>query len=303
MFFKKIKSFTRDYFTLTSRERNGALALAFIIVIQISIVVWLYYLSSSNTDLHKFEIEIIAFQKRIAAEEQIKKNKSNIYKNAFQSNILPQNLFAFDPNTLADSLWKDLGLSSKQISIIRNFLSKGGSFRKKEDLAAIYGISENDFQQLEPFIHIQEEEIKTNNKFPAKAVTKKAPQIIEINTADTTNLCALPLIGPGRARMIFKYRELLGGFVNERQLLEVFSMDSTVLDAIRPQIKIDKTVVRKFNLNSDELRHPYISKQLVYMIKAYRKQHGNFTNLDQLKHFELVNTELLSKLVPYAAFE
>ena len=38
MYSKKFKSFLKDYFTLTSRERKGALALSFLILIGVMLV-------------------------------------------------------------------------------------------------------------------------------------------------------------------------------------------------------------------------------------------------------------------------
>ncbi|MBK7971685.1 MAG: helix-hairpin-helix domain-containing protein [Bacteroidetes bacterium] len=68
--------------------------------------------------------------------------------------IIPERLFDFDPNTITDEEWQALGLSEKQIRIIRNYLNKGGRFRKKEDVASIYGIQPALYERLEPHIKI-----------------------------------------------------------------------------------------------------------------------------------------------------
>ena len=66
MFFKKLKPYIRDYFTLTSRERKGALVLACIILFQIATLIWLHYLPSNNTvEISKHSMELEAFDKKM----------------------------------------------------------------------------------------------------------------------------------------------------------------------------------------------------------------------------------------------
>jgi hypothetical protein len=62
---KQIKSFLKDYFTLTSRERKGALSLSLIIILQIIIIIRMNYFSSGEPDIDKFQPKIIAFEKNV----------------------------------------------------------------------------------------------------------------------------------------------------------------------------------------------------------------------------------------------
>src|SRR5690606_26013840 len=62
--------------------------------------------------------------------------------------------FMFDPNGLAVVDWKRLGLSDRQIRMIKNYEAKGGRFRKKEDLKKIYAISDADYARLSACIAI-----------------------------------------------------------------------------------------------------------------------------------------------------
>ncbi len=69
----------------------------------------------------------------------------------------PAQLFAFDPNTISlDSLCL-LGFSPKQAQTIINYRSKGGKFRKKEDFARMYVVSEERYAQLSSYIFIPTE--------------------------------------------------------------------------------------------------------------------------------------------------
>lgn len=126
---------------------------------------------------------------------------------------------------------------------------------------------------------------------------------MNINEADTNELIKLPMVSNGRARMIWKYRELLGGFISKEQLREVFTIDSIVYNVISPLIYIDNSLIKKLNLNADQIRHPYLTKSLLYAIKAYRKQHGDFKTIEEFKGLALVDEQLYVKLAPYLSIE
>ena len=300
----KFKSFVRDYFTLTSRERKGAFVLALIICIQILVIIYKSYLYPPDPlDLKSYQPKILQFENRIAENQYANEKKTNAFHDKYKEKNSAVTLKDFNPNTITDTEWMQLGLSEKQTRIVRNYLQKGGVFRTKESLSKIYGVSPQLFARLEPYIQIPK--IKNNDtknyvkETPAKRVNKK----INLNTADTLELQGLPLIGPGRARMIYKYREALGGFHHIGQLFEVFTMDSATIERITPLIEIDTTQIRKLNINADSLKHPYLSKQIVNVIRAYRKQHGAISGLNQLRQISLMENEMYSKLVPYLTFE
>ena len=301
MFFIKLKSFIRDYFTLTSRERKGALMLAVIILIQIVIIIRLHYLAPPVEPVittHRLQLD--AFDKKSTVSNTKKAmyatGKSPVFK------TIPV-LTPFNPNTISDNEWMKLGLSQKQTMVVRNYLNKGGRFRNKESLSKMYCISPEHYQQLEPWIRIPKEEnplITETNKLPPPV---KNILRVELNTADTIQLMELPLVGSGRARLIYKYRERLGGFLTEKQLLEVFTIDSTVLQAIQPYIQIDTHKIRKLNMNSDSLYHPYLNRKAAAAIIAYRKQHGNFIDINGLRKVAVLDEQMWHKVAPYAVFE
>jgi len=294
MFNKKLKSFLRDYFTLTSRERGGALTLASVIIIQIGILFWMKFRDPAPfPEVEKHAVLLKKF-------EYSKQQKEKFNRESHASADIK--LFPFNPNTVTDQQWQQLGMSEKQTSVIRNYLNKGGRFRKKEDVAKMYVISENQFRKLEPYIQI--DDLPESTHHPAKEFKKERTIVpVEINTADTFQLATLPLIGPGRARMIFKYREALGGFYSEQQILEVFSLDSSVIETIRPHIIINQEKIRKLNLNTDSLKHPYLTRKQSMIISSFRKQHGNFKGLEDVRRVTVLNDETIRKLAPYLVFE
>ncbi len=302
MFFLKIKSFVRDYFTLTSRERKGALVLATIIILQIAILIHLNYIyPPDDTVITTYRLELEAFDKKTNA---LQAERDAMHQSKKNKKIVPEINAHFDPNVLTANEWMQLGLSQKQAAVILNYLGKGGRFRSKESVAKMYCITPELYQQMEPWIRIQPTQAVTEIKKDAyKKSDARSVQIIELNSADTVLLAELPMVGAGRARLIYKYREKLGGFISVKQLLEVFTIDSTTLEIMEPHIRLDVSRIRKINFNSDSLYHPYLNRKTASAIIAYRKHHGNFIDINALRNVTVLDEQMWRKVAPYAAFE
>ncbi|GCD80005.1 helix-hairpin-helix domain-containing protein [Schleiferia thermophila] len=203
----------------------------------------------------------------------------------------------FDPN-LADSMeFFSLGFKPWQISNLLRYRSRGGKFFKKEDLRRLYGIDSIFYRTLEPYIQIASDGInKENDENTTVALT-------DINSADSATLVSIRGIGPTLAHRIIRYRNSLGGFVREEQLLEVYGIDSSRFEWIKPQISLDTSLIRKININttSEEqlIVHPYISSGLAREIVAFRKNFRLFQSVFEIEKLNLAKNKDLSKLYPY----
>lgn len=132
------------------------------------------------------------------------------------------------------------------------------------------------------------------------------PSIIDINTADTTQLKQLPGIGASFAKWIVNYREKLGGYCETEQLLEVYRMDSVRFNDIKNYVKIDSTFIpNKLRINSDAfkilLKHPYLEYDDVKKIVNYREQKGIITSWEQLRN--VVGDAINPKLRYYVDYQ
>ena len=235
-------------------------------------------------------------------------------------------LFLFDPNGLSAADWKRLGLADRQVRMIKNYEAKGGRFRTKEDLAKIYALSAADYSRLEPYIRINENRPvnqptggmlsrRQGAGLPVVAgrshgaagsqwpKTSKTAMRIELNTADSLLLQELPGIGPVYASRIVRFRDLLGGFYDTRQLLQVYGMDTARYDGLKALVYADTAEVRKIELNTadyDRLRrHPYIGARLARLILQYKNQHGPYRRPTDLLGIAVMDEEIFRKIVPY----
>ena len=149
------------------------------------------------------------------------------------------------------------------------------------------------------------------NEQPGNKATfykKAAPGIvIELNTADSTQLTELHGIGASFAKRIIGYRNRLGGFYNKEQLKEVFGMDSLTYAALQIQVKADPSLIKKIQVNKvtfDDLGHfPYLSYKQMNAIIQFREQHGEYESFADMKNVAILDDKTLNKIKPYISFK
>ena len=220
-------------------------------------------------------------------------------------------LFAFDPNTATKEEFDSLGLPAYLSERIINYRTKGGSFRKRDDLSKIYGMDSSLMKRLYPFIEIRVEkpnskERITDNKTDNK---KSTPAVVQdLNLADTAQLKLIRGIGPVLANRIVKYRNALGGFVDQNQIKEVYGLDTNVVKMVNTRFYIDPSFrPSRININtaseSDLSNHPYIRSKIAKSIVAYRFQHGSFNEIADLLKIDLIDQTIFDRIRPYLTIE
>jgi len=286
--------YVRQYFNFSQKELNGVLVLLLLLVI-----VWLIPMFLNDTpesfDVEKAKKEMAEFERNLVPD------KVYSYREV-ELNQERATYADFDPNGLPAERWKQLGLSEKQIAVIKRFESKGGHFYKKEDVKKMYVISPETYAKLEPYIQISPPQFEQKN-----TPTKASKVRIDLNTADSLALDQVSGIGPAFAIRILKYRERLGGFYALEQLKEVYGVDSAHFAQWLPQLFLNTAAIRKIDINTasfEELkRHPYLSYKQINALIQYRKQHGAYATLSDLKNIPLFTDEILRKLAPYFIFK
>ena len=299
----------KTYFNFSKKEYNGILILClFIAIIVLSPTIYQVFKRPTVYEFDQFKQEIEAFK---ASAQKEKKYDFRDQKSDIEGRGIKSTYFKFDPNRLPEEQWRKLGLSDRQINVIKNYESKGGHFYKKEDLKKIYSIKPTQYAQLEPYISIQLPQSATShssaNDFNSNqnSKSKDTPVIVNINEADSSKLETIRGIGPAFASRIIKYRNRLGGFHSKEQLREVYGLDSIKYEQIKPQISLSGSV-RKININTttfNELKmHPYLNYKQINAIIQYRKQHGDYKDIDDLSKIVILNPQFLRKIAPYVSF-
>lgn len=306
-------------FGFSKKEQNGLVVLCVLILL----IVFLPIIYKATYKEDVANVGDLSFDRDIAKGKKIDGNLEGLVKETnlrrtksddkgrFNKNV-PKQLFPFNPNRLPVEQWRKLGLTDRQINVIHNYESKGGSFRRTEDLQKIYSISETCYQELAPYIRIPEVERHSSNKVSRYAKQKategkKISRIIELNAADSAALVEVKGIGPVLASRILQYRNRLGGFREVAQLREIFGIDSIRYDEVFSQVTVDTSGVKKLYINRvgfDELRKfPYLRYKQMNAIIQYRKQHGRYASVTDLKKISILDAEILRKIAPYLIFD
>jgi competence protein ComEA len=221
-------------------------------------------------------------------------------------------LFSFNPNTIDEEGLKTLGFNERLTKRIAGYRTKGGVFRVKSDLMKMYGMDSTLYEQLYAYIQLpakvdpQQKKSVSRMYSPTQAVSykKNVKQEFDLNKADTMQLKKVFGIGNALSLRIVKFRDALGGFINEDQLREVYGLDSLVIQNLSQQSFIsDNFAPVRININAaDEKRlsaHPYLKKNLAKTIIAYRFQHGDFKDVNEIKNISAIPPNLAEKIIPY----
>lgn len=161
--------------------------------------------------------------------------------------------FRFNPNTIGVEDMMRLGFTQKQAESIEHYRAKGGRFRRKEDFAKSYTVSDAMYRRLEAYIDIP---------------------LLDINKADSAAFDALPGIGGYFASKMVEHRRRLHGYSYPEQLMDIYHFDKDKYDNLKDLITVGAAEPYPlWSLPADSLRqHPYIGNfQTARSIVFYRE--------------------------------
>jgi competence protein ComEA len=333
-FNQKMKEWIMQYFAFSRKERMG---LAVLLVLMFSI--WLLPAIFGSKKGLSADILKKADDERHKIADSLK-----LAEKAGTINIF--HLFPFDPNTLDANGWKNLGIRQKTVETIQKYIAHGGRFNKPSDLSKIYSLRPDEAERLIPYVEIREgKHIWKNNNisavssYPFRKINgdiykryqyekakysanppnnNRSPYFrrnnghieispVDINTADTSLFIALPGIGSKLATRIIQFREKLGGFYSIVQVSEIYGLQDSVFQLIKPFLRLSFTGIRKLHINiagADSLNaHPYIQFLEARAIVQYRNQHGAFKDSADLLKISILNQGWLDRIAPYLSIE
>ncbi|MEO5998288.1 MAG: helix-hairpin-helix domain-containing protein [Chitinophagaceae bacterium] len=327
-----LEKIIKDYFSFTRKERLAVMILVFLTII---IILLPYCINEQQevTDKMAFDtlrvqmdrISVSKKEPRKTAPDEVMYGSDPGRDRAYVSKISKEAskpvkaaLFYFDPNTLSIEGWKKLGVHDRTIQTIQNYISKGGGFKNRTDLGIIYGLHPDEAERLMPYVKIAVAKTTSFNDYHTSNLSTHAshdpplrtslvPLLLDINTADTTEWIALPGIGSKLASRIVRFREKLGGFYSIDQLSEIYGLPDTTFQKLRPGLKINTLAVPFININTiqvnDLKQHPYMKWNIANAIIEFRKQHGDFKSLDDLRKIDVFTEEIYRKIAPYLKVE
>ena len=318
-----MKNVLKKFFYFTRTERRGILLLCtLILLVYGGAQAYLHWQEKASQPSAEDRAERLRMQQEeedflatIQEEEEIGRARHRHPEDTgFRPGKTAVTPFPFDPNR-ADSLTLcRLGLPDWMARNIVRYRERGGRFRHPEDFRKIYGLTDEQYAALEPYIRIAPQDTarpdtprlytaQTERDTLVRPDKYPAGTVIELNRADTTELKKIPGIGSGIARLITGYRQRLGGFYALEQLREI-DLDP---EPLRPWLRIDSTAIRRLNLNRvgiDRLRrHPYFNFYQAKAIVERRKKHGPLRSLKVFALYEEFTEADFERMRHYVCFE
>lgn len=300
----------REYFQMDRRQERGFMVLAILLLVSIAFNHFApWFFSRSEESL----LESHVFIKNLPTENEFQQSKEIKYTNKkIKLNI---DRF-FDPNKISLEDLKSMKLPAFVADNWVKYRNSGAVFYNSDDVSKIYGLEEDVFSQLEPWIKVEKKQTEerkeilidhSKNESKEKIFTpaKAKPEVIKlgINSADSVELLEVRGIGPFYAGAIVEYRNRLGGFIDIHQLMDLYKMDSSKFAQMSQQLFLDSVEVRRISLNTasfkEILYHPYIDYETTKYIVNKRNKLGKFAALYQIKDTLALSDSLYLKLLPY----
>ena len=303
----------RDFLFFTGYERRRTLLLLLLIIgIGFGRYAWLEWMYRPDRAAEdEAAAEYATFLAGLQRRDSLRLKQSQ----------LPE-LFAFDPNQVDSASLRRLGLPDWMAGNLLRYRRRGGRFRRPEEFRKLYGLTDELYARLLPYIRIDSNRQQPSH--PSRNVADSLPRLyqpdsllqrplrpekfandtlIEVNRADTILLQRIPGIGSGIARLIVEYREKLGGYHHIGQLREI-RLNSQLLE---PWLSVDTTAIRRLHINQESLRslqrHPYLSYQQARAIVDYRRRHGPIRHLQALSLLDAFTPADLERLSHYVSLD
>jgi len=243
-------------------------------------------------------------------------------------------LRTFNPNTFTKADARAIGFSEFVIGNIERFRGKGYTYKTKESFLTTYGLEEGDQKKLYAFVDLPTDaeyqlaknerqakyekrkreaadKIANEKEFAVvekkKAVKEYVKLNIDINTANEEELQKIRGIGEVYAVEIVEFREKIGAFTSIEQIKDVPMMRDSIFQVVKSQFTLSEKPISKLNINEADVAtlkaHPYISYKIAKSVVALRKQHGSYTDLNQLKKSKVISAEAFVKMQPFISLE
>ncbi|MDD2797941.1 MAG: helix-hairpin-helix domain-containing protein [Bacteroidales bacterium] len=301
----------KEYFSHTKGERQAAIVLFILIILASSALIYL----SNNEPIVIDKKALDQFQKEVkefeSSQKKISKNHSIFTKYPKYQPIVTS-LFPFDPNKADSITFLRLGLKPFMAKAILNYRKKGGRYRKPSDFSKVPYINKNLLNSLLPYIRIDESLFAKRDTFPQKNIPYQKQEkyaegiILDLATADTTELKKIPGIASGTALSIINYRTRLGGYYSVEQLRELKTINEEQFQKISKFLQIKTLTFSRISVNKsglDRLRsHPYLNFYQAKAIVELRKKKGAISNMEELLLFEEFTEKDFARLKYYLDF-
>lgn len=275
------------HFRMHSRFRNGVFVLAAIMMISLLV---LYLVSEYITPNH---LEIVPEYK--AAIEKLREQKV-LEKEAYRTK-------PFNPNFMSEYKAYVLGVPVVALDRLYAFRKQHKWVNSAREFQQVTGVSDSLLAQLQPFFKFPTWKNKNNQVKKRVVVSSKAlVQKADLNTVKAMEIQEVAQLSEALALRIIKYRERIGGFVDDIQLQDVYGVYQRHRDKILSLYTVKTPVpVSRISVNAatvaDLVAVPYFDFEMALAMKDFMKTHGevtSFSEFDKIEGFPMTKIKRIS---------
>jgi len=289
------KQIIQDYFTFSRNERKGiTILLVIIFLLAVANKVIFYFETPAKIDTDILDTA---------------RNEINLFNDSVNNLAEENKLFRFNPNTIdrdaLDSLLLPEGVKRNMLK----FREKGGKFYSENDFKKIYGVTDEIFNQLAPFLMFENDSVHP--------IVNHAPETIhpelfpfDPNTATDKDFSRLGL-KDRQIQTIRNYQNKGGTFRSKADFSKIYGISDAQKQTLAGYIKIEETgnakqeeravvVKTQIEINSADsiemMKLPGIGSKLSKRIVKYRDLLGGYYTLAQLKEVYGLSEDVIQQI-------
>lgn len=213
-------------------------------------------------------------------------------------------LFDFDPNTIDSVNAIKLGIPEKQVRTLMNYRAKGGYFKTPASFSKLYGIQNELYVQLIPYIKIipQEGFTRFNDVGRYKKFSKESSAPlwkIDMNDANEKEWVTKTRIPISIIRRILAYRNYIGAFTSPNQIKKVYGFPDSLYQPLKPHLFIKPGTHLLLNANAMNFEQwkqlgLFTDRQVWVILKLKKENNGKIGWERIVEVCDLSQTEALT---------
>ncbi|WP_338792877.1 helix-hairpin-helix domain-containing protein [Bernardetia sp. MNP-M8] len=206
------------------------------------------------------------------------------------------------------------GFPKEEYERLKNYIDLPDSVNRKEYYKQKYASNDKNKYNYKKYKNTDYDKDKSVNNYTSnyekkeyKKYVRKVTSKFDINTADTSILKQIRGIGEKTSVRIEHFRDAIGGFHSLNQVQEVYGLSPEAFEELLKYAFIHSSFkVKKININTANYEtlksHSYINVKAASILLKYKKQHGNYKTIEDIKNSRAIEEEKLTKLIPYLEF-
>ncbi len=272
----------KPHFVFTKQQQRGAFFLILIIVVLQGLIFLIDFHPKPKLS-DKQQEQLLLFNKEIDSLKVVREQNKSTFK--------------YNPNYISEYSAYVLNLPTNVVVKIKAYRSKGEYITTLAEFKKVSELPDTTVKRIANLLKFS----KNNYKIPPKksAIAKQVQLTKEdLNKVTIQQLKKFNGIGDKLSARIIKFRTLLGGFLIDNQLYDVYGLDSTIVKTVLKKYTVQTLPkIQKISINNATKAQlatiPYINYKLASKIVNLRNELGGFSSFQELtKIQELPNNKI-----------